>query len=133
MNLLDLPNELLLLIKHHIGPHDLLAHVAYSKLCPVTVACYEGACDDDPRFWRVLLRASGLGLYRHEKTENAQWRAIAFECAEHAWSCTHQRCGVERFRESREYFRRRASRAQFTISSREADSECNGQLVCLET
>lgn len=100
MHLLDLPNELLHAIREHIGPRDLLAHVAFLLTCPRTSACYAMTATP-PGFWRKLLRASGLGLSTVEKDTERRCKRIGVECAKHAWACPDPACGMARFEGNR--------------------------------
>lgn len=89
--LLDLPNELLLMIKDAIDPADLLSNACFFLLCSQTQACYHGV----PRkAWLYMLRASGLGCTPDEQREGVVWRNVALGCARHAWRCDYDGCGV---------------------------------------
>ncbi|GJE99929.1 hypothetical protein PsYK624_162050 [Phanerochaete sordida] len=99
MSLLDLANELLLAIKAHIAPTDLLTHVCFLQLCARTQACYEGAAGVRG-FWRALVRANGLGLNDFERDGERTWRRVGVKCAEHAWVCADGACGVARLEEN---------------------------------
>ncbi|GJF00715.1 hypothetical protein PsYK624_170130 [Phanerochaete sordida] len=94
--LFSLPNELLLLVRDHLGPSDLLGHACFYLLHPRTRACYR-AYDNQPRFWTSLLFENGLTLSTYEVgPTDAIWRMAAIECAQHAWVCKHPACGVRR-------------------------------------
>lgn len=96
--LLDLPNELLMMIKHELDPYDILGNMCYYTLSARTKACYDDTTEDQ---WRQMVRANGLGLVTGEDTFDADWEAIAVECAEHAWQCTHPGCGVAQIQTNR--------------------------------
>ena len=96
--LLDLPNELLLMIKNSLDPHDLVSNVCYYLLCKRTAACYDKHSDAD---WMRLLRANGLGLGTYELLGESGHKLMAMECARHAWMCTHPQCGRARLQENR--------------------------------
>lgn len=88
--LLDLPNELLMMIKRELGPYDILGNMCYYTLCARTQACYDDMTDDE---WKLMVRASGLGLVRDEVVVGPDWEDIALECAEHAYgSDPHEPC-----------------------------------------
>ncbi|GJE99931.1 hypothetical protein PsYK624_162070 [Phanerochaete sordida] len=100
MGLLDLPNELLLAIKAHIDPADLLTHACYHQLCERTEACYDDSAAE-PGFWRALVRANGLGLHALEGDSERTWVRVGVQCAEHAWTCREGACGVARLEDNR--------------------------------
>lgn len=99
-DLLDtLPLELISLIFDNIG-HDLVAHVAFSKLRPyIYDCCYRNR---GRAFWQPVLRASGIGrLHKDDNLdEDDAWERLAFECVEHAVVCSHHECGMTLLRKN---------------------------------
>ncbi|GJE99947.1 hypothetical protein PsYK624_162230 [Phanerochaete sordida] len=84
-SLLDLPTELLDMIASEFAPLDLLSHAAFALLSPRTYARFP----EDT--WAKLTRAAGFGRLLGE---TCSWRAIALQCARHAWACEHPECGM---------------------------------------
>lgn len=92
-----LPLELITMIFDNLG-HDLVAHVTFSELRPdIYDFCYKGR---GRKFWKPILRASGLSTLEHSKhdTESTEltsheWEKLARECVKHAEVCTHPECG----------------------------------------
>ncbi|GJF00714.1 hypothetical protein PsYK624_170120 [Phanerochaete sordida] len=100
-SLLRLPAELLLHIRDHLGPSDLLGHASYYQLHPRTQACY-AAYDDNSHFWIALLFENGLAVSSFEaNASGVGWRKAALECAEHARACAHPACGMQRLEANR--------------------------------
>ncbi len=101
-----LPLELITLIFDNLG-HDLVAHVTFSELRPdIYDFCYKGR---GRKFWKPILRASGLSTLEHSKhdTESTEltsheWEKLARECVKHAEVCTHPECGFVLLRENGE-------------------------------
>ncbi|GJF00289.1 hypothetical protein PsYK624_165730 [Phanerochaete sordida] len=95
-SLLDLPNELLWMIKDAVGEH-LLGNACFYLLCTRTSAFYHTTSAAD---WQRVLRANGLGLATYEYVDESEYEHIAFACAHHAWACTHPHCGRARLEEN---------------------------------
>lgn len=101
VGLLDLPNELLRHIKTLWHPFDLTANVCYYLLTDRTAACFDGNAETN-KFWELLCRANGLGVTNEDSLKPNPWRQIAYECADHAWSCKNPECGMSRLESNRE-------------------------------
>lgn len=97
---LDLPNELLLMIREELDPVDLLSNACYYLLCSRTRACYKSMPESA---WDFMLRACGMGPSSEEEVSTFRWKDVALECAEHAWCCQYPGCGVTQITWNSEY------------------------------
>ena len=96
--LLDLPSELLMMIKDYLDD-DLINHVAFSLVSRRTRACYHGL---DEEFWKAKCYAYGIGAPAQTYAVDLPFDILARACVQHAWDpkCTHAACGMDRLNEN---------------------------------